>query len=76
MAESKEKASLKDDPKETKTKKTPPEPTYTKREVLDASARFGVSPDVMAGALRNAGKENYTRADIEKAIQDFKKRKV
>lgn len=62
--------------KETNTKKTKPETTYSKQEIQAAAPAFGVSPDVMAGALRRVDKDRLTRAEAEKAIQDFKKRQV
>ena len=62
--------------KETKSKKTKLEPTYTKQEIQAASVHFGVSPDVMAGALRRVNKERLTRDEAEKAIQDFKRKQV
>ncbi|MNW34031.1 hypothetical protein D3C74_109980 [compost metagenome] len=62
--------------KEIKTQKTKPEVTYTKREIMDAAAGFKVSLDVLAGALRRVEKDTLTRAEVEKAIQDFKKREV
>lgn len=62
--------------KENKTRKTKPEATYCKQEIMAAVAGFGVSPDVMAGALRRVDKDTLTRAEVERAIQDFKKRQV
>lgn len=62
--------------KETKAKKQVPEAAYSKKEILAASAQFGVSADAMAGALRRVEKEHLTRAEVEKAVQDFKKRQV
>ncbi|PZM63644.1 oligoribonuclease [Paenibacillus dendritiformis] len=63
--------------KEVKTtKKAKPEATYSKQEIMAAAAGFGVSPDVMAGALRRVDKSTLTRAEVERAIQDFKKRQV
>lgn len=62
--------------KETKTKKSKSEATYSKREILSASTQFGISADAMAGALRRIEKEHLTRAEVERAIQDFRKRQV
>lgn len=63
--------------KEAKTtKKAKPEATYSKQEIMAAAAGFNVSPDVMAGALRRVEKDTLTRAEVDRAIQDFKKRQV
>lgn len=62
--------------KETKTQKAKPEAAYSKREIMAAAAGFNVSLDVLAGALRRVDKDFLTRAEAEKAIQDFKKRRV
>ncbi|GAC41259.1 hypothetical protein [Paenibacillus popilliae] len=62
--------------KETKSQKAKPEAAYSKREIMAAAAGFNVSPDVLAGALRRVEKDTLTRAEAEKAIQDFKKRQV
>lgn len=53
-----------------------PETKYSKAEVLAASASFGVSVDLMAGALRLAGKQEFTKSEVEDAIRRFKKREV
>jgi hypothetical protein len=61
---------------DVKPKKAKPEPTYSKKEILAAAGGFGVSPDVMAGALRRVEKDRLTRAEVEKAIQEFRRRQV
>ncbi|MDU5945460.1 MAG: oligoribonuclease [Paenibacillus macerans] len=57
-------------------KKSKAEPAYRKTEVLAAAHVFGVTVDVMAGALRRVDKEHLTRTEIEKAIQNFKGKQV
>jgi len=52
------------------------ESVYTRGELLSAASSFGVKPEVMAAALRLAGKEKLTRQEAEKAIENFLKRKV
>lgn len=64
------------DAKETKPQKTKQTALYSKAELIAAARQFGVSQDIMAGALRLAGKETLTREEAEKAIQDYGKRKV
>ena len=61
---------------DVKPKKAKPEPTYSKKEILAAAGGFGVSTDVMAGALRRVEKDRLTRAEVEKAIQEFRRRQV
>ena len=62
--------------KETKSNAVQSDSIYSKREILAAAASFGVSVDAMAGALRLVEKEQLTRSEVEKVIQDFKKRQV
>ncbi|PZM67479.1 oligoribonuclease [Paenibacillus dendritiformis] len=62
--------------KESKPRKRQPEASYTKAEIMAASAQFAVSPDAMAGALRRVPKDSLTRAEAEKAVQEFQKRQV
>ena len=52
------------------------EPVYSRKELLAAAVSFGVKPEVVAGALRLAGKDSMTKADVEKAIKKFLERKV
>ena len=49
---------------------------YSRSELIAAASSFGVKPEVMAGALKLAGKDTMTKAEAEKAIKDFLKRKV
>jgi hypothetical protein len=53
-----------------------PEPQYSRSELIEAASSFGVKPEVMAGALKLAGKDTMTKAEAEKAIKDFLKRRV
>ncbi len=52
------------------------ESVYSREELIAAAFSFGVKPEVMAGALRLAGKDSLTRAEAEKAIKAFLERKV
>jgi len=53
-----------------------PEARYSRSELIAAASSFGVKPEVMAGALKLAGKDTMTKAEAEKAIKDFLERKV
>ena len=53
-----------------------PEPHYSRSELITAASSFGVKPEVVAGALKLAGKDSMTKADVEKAIKKFLERKV
>ena len=53
-----------------------PETRYSRSELIAAASSFGVKPEAMAGALKLAGKDTMTKAEAEKAIKDFLKRKV
>ena len=52
------------------------ESVYNRSELIAAASSFGVKPEVMAGALKLTGKDTMTKAEAEKAIKDFLKRKV
>ena len=52
------------------------EARYSRSELIAAASSFGVKPEVMAGALKLAGKDTMTKAEAEKAIKDFLKRRV
>jgi len=54
----------------------PPEARYSRSELIAAASSFGVKPEVMAGALKLAGKESMTKTEAEKAIKAFLERKV
>ena len=51
-------------------------PVYSRSELIAAASSFGVKPEVMAGALKLAGKDTMTKAEAEKAVKDFLERKV
>lgn len=53
-----------------------PETVYTREELLNGAASFGVKPEVLAGAFKLAGKDEMTRTEAEKAIKQFQERKV
>ena len=53
-----------------------PEACYSRSELIAAASSFGVKPEVMAGALKLAGKDTMTKAEAEKAIKAFLERKV
>ena len=53
-----------------------PEARYSRSELIAAASSFGVKPEVVAGALKLAGKDSMTKADVEKAIKKFLERKV
>jgi len=52
------------------------EPVYSRDELIAAAFSFGVKPEVVAGAMRLAGKDSMTRAEAERAIRKFLERKV
>lgn len=59
-----------------KKKKESNEPVYSRDELIAAASSFGVKPEVVAGALRLAGKDVMTKTEVEKAIKAFLERKV
>lgn len=54
----------------------PPVTKYSRSEIIGAAVSFGVMPELMAGAMKLAGKNHLTRSEIEKAIRQFKKREA
>lgn len=52
------------------------EAAYTRNELIAGAASFSVTPEIVAGALKLAGKDTLTRAEAEVAIQKFCGRKV
>ncbi len=53
------------------------EPLYNRSELIKAAPfSFGVKPEVVAGALKFTGKDSMTKAEAEKAIKNFLKRRV
>ena len=63
-------------PVEKLVEKLVEEPVYSRDELIAAASSFGVKPEVMAGALKLAGKDSMTKAEAEKAVKDFLERKV
>ncbi len=53
-----------------------PEARYSRSELIAAASSFGVKPEVMAGALKLAGKDKMTKSEAEKAIKLYLERKV
>jgi len=53
-----------------------PESVYSRSELIASASSFGVKPEVVAGALKLAGKDTMTKAEAEKAVKDFLERKV
>lgn len=49
---------------------------YSRSELIEAASSFGVKPEVVAGALKLAGKESMTKAEAERAIKSFLQRRV
>jgi hypothetical protein len=37
-----------------------PEPQYSRSELIEAASSFGVKPEIVAGALKLAGKDSMT----------------
>lgn len=62
--------------KAKKAEKKKVESKFNRAEVMKAADSFGVSTELMAGALRLAGKEELTRSEVEQAIHQFKTRRV
>lgn len=54
----------------------PIESVYSREELMASAQAFGVAPEVVAGALRLAGRDHMTRAEAEAAIKRFLERKV
>jgi len=52
------------------------EPVYNREELIAAAFSFGVKPEVVAGALRLAGRDKMTRTEAEETIRKFLRRKV
>lgn len=52
------------------------EPTYSRAEIMASAFSFGVKPEVMAGALKLANKDELTKSEIKEAIEQFKRRRV
>jgi len=52
------------------------ESVYDRSELIEAALSFGVKPEVIAGALKLAGKDTMTKSEAEKAIKLYLERKV
>ena len=56
--------------------KPKPEIKYGRFELMQAAPSFGVKPEVVAGALKLAGKDEMTKMQAQAAIKKFLERKV
>ncbi|MYL45054.1 hypothetical protein GLV94_05315 [Virgibacillus halodenitrificans] len=55
----------------------PKESTYTRADLAKHSKQaFGVSPEVVIGALSTSKQEEFTKSEAKQAIDNFMKRKV
>lgn len=54
-------------------KKETPKTKYSKRDLMANAAMFKVTPEIVAAAL--VGKDEATKEETEKAVNDFLKRK-
>lgn len=52
------------------------ETQYSRDDLIAGAAAFGVRPEVVAGALRLAGRDRMSRREAEEAIRRFLKREV
>lgn len=52
------------------------EPKYKYEDILAAAPRFGVKPEVLAGALHADKKQEYTITEVKAAIEKFKTKEV
>ena len=56
---------------------TPTAAVYTAQELIAAArSAFGVSPDIMAAALKTAGITKATKAEAKALAENFAKREV
>lgn len=54
-----------------------PEAEYSVQELVAAArSKFGVSPDIMAAALKTAGLARASKARAKKLAEDFAKKEV
>ena len=63
-------------PVEVRAPQPEPEAKYSRSELMQAAVSFSVKPEVMAGALRLAGKDEMTKIEAQAAIKKFLERKV
>lgn len=52
------------------------ESVYSRNELIGAAVAFGVKPEIVAGALELAGKNEMTKAEAKAAIKKLLGRKV
>ncbi|MFZ7103373.1 MAG: hypothetical protein ACOWWO_12060 [Peptococcaceae bacterium] len=52
------------------------ESLFTAEELRQGARSLGVKPEVMAGAVKLAGKSKMTKAEVKAAIIKFTKREV
>ena len=58
-------------------KAKPAEGEYSATDLAAAARkRFGVTPEIVAAALKMAGKRKATLAEAQQIVKDFKERKV
>lgn len=57
-------------PKEVK------KPEFTKKDLIESAAIFGVTPAIMTGALHGVKKEQLTREEARAAVDAFLKKHV
>lgn len=54
-----------------------PEAEYSAKELVSAArSKFGVSPDIMAAALKTAGLTRASKSQAKKLAEDFAKKEV
>lgn|GEM_PF-2361628 len=63
-------------PVDVKATKPEAEVKYGRDELMQAAFSFGVKPEVMAGALKLAGKDKMTKTQAQAAVKKFLERKV
>ncbi len=56
-------------------KEKPIESKYSRKELLNNASAFGVMPEVIAGALALANKNEMTKKEAEAAVKRFLERK-
>lgn len=62
--------------KKNEPKKEPQESIYSRNELIMAASSFGVKPEVMAGALKLASKDELTKNEAKEAVKMYLERKV
>lgn len=53
-----------------------PVPLYSRSELMAGAHALGTRPEIVAAAMRLAGREMMTRREMESAIQAFLERRV